>query len=116
MNLIQRAALAGQLAILVHAAKNDSDPDLYATLIYEQAPDEILDKLQSDKWFEELCALDPQFAPFRTWCEKVRGAVIAALNEPGGEEGDDLTDKPAAATVAANASESTTGPGTVKPA
>ncbi|MGH6795924.1 MAG: hypothetical protein ACREDH_12205 [Methylocella sp.] len=70
-----------QLVVLLNAAKMDSDPETYAALIYEQAPDEVIDKLQAANWFEELLALEPAFAPYRPWVEKVRVEVLAALAE-----------------------------------
>jgi hypothetical protein len=76
-----------QLGIFLNAARNDSDPITYGAILYEQAPDEILAKLESAEWFAELCKLEPGFSAHREWCEKVRAEVIAALHEtPEGEE------------------------------
>lgn len=71
-----------QTMMLLNAARNDGDPETYAALIYEQAPDDVLEKLMGDKWFEELCALDPGFSAFRPWCEKVRAEILAEINAP----------------------------------
>lgn len=81
VNLIQRAALAGQLALLVNAAKMDADPDMYATLIFENAPDEVLAQLEAPMWFENLCQLEEGFKEFKPWCEKVRAALVAIIAE-----------------------------------
>jgi hypothetical protein len=78
-----------QTMMLLNAARNDGDPLTYAALIYEQAPEEILDKIVGDNWFAELCALDPQFSAFKPWCEKVRAEILAELNAPA--EPDALT-------------------------
>lgn len=97
MNLLQRGVLVGQLALLLNAAKTNSDPGTFADLIYDNAPEEVLAKLRSEKWFEELCALEPGFAAFKPWCELVRNEVIAIEKEP--EEGADSTAADGSGTV-----------------
>lgn len=82
---VMNIAIRAQLAVVLNAAKMDSDPAMYAALIYENAPDELLAKLESAEWFAELCKMEPAFEPFKVWCEKVRAEVmeeIKAAKEP----------------------------------
>lgn len=70
-----------QLAILLNAAKANSDPALYGSMIYEQAPDEIIDALERGDWFETLVRLTPEFTNYKPWAEAVRKVVLDALGE-----------------------------------
>jgi len=80
-------ALKAQLLVLLNAARAGSEPQVYATLIYENAPDEVLDVLESPQWFAELCRLEPGFATVRPWAEQVRAIVLAAIaQEPEGAD------------------------------
>lgn len=74
-------ALRMQLGVLLTAAKGAADPELYGELIYQQAPDEVIEKLQSENWFEELCKLEPAFQPHKEWCAAVRKIVVDLLAE-----------------------------------
>lgn len=76
-----------QIQLFLTAAKGDSDPQLYAGLIYEQAPDELLDKLAASNWWEELIKLDHRFAPYKAWCEQVRELVVQEMQQPS-EDGE----------------------------
>lgn len=72
-------ALKMQLAVLLNAARSGSNPEIYATLIYEQAPDEIIEALESPEWFAKLVALEPGFAECKPWAEQVRGMIVQAI-------------------------------------
>lgn len=74
-----------QMKMFLNAAVNGSDPVSYATLIYEQAPEDLLVKLESPEWFAELLKIEPGFAPHRDWCEQVRAEVLAAIGEERAE-------------------------------
>lgn len=73
--------LRAQLAILLSAAKANGNPETYAGLIYEQAPDEILAMVEADDYFVKLCEIVPEFAPHKEWCESVRALVLADLKD-----------------------------------
>lgn len=86
-----KIALRMQLAVVLNAAKMDSDPQMYAALIYENAPDDLLAKLQGATWFEELCNIEPGFKDFKPWCEKVRVEVLEEIKVASEPEQPDLT-------------------------
>ncbi len=77
-----KLALKMQMAIFLNAAKADSDAHTYAALLYENAPDEVFSKLMGETWWADLQAIEPAFAPYKAWCEKVRAAMIEIDNAP----------------------------------
>lgn len=101
-----------QMKMFLNAAVNQSDPLTYATILYEQAPDEIIAKLQGADWFAELTKIEPGFSQHKAWCEQVRAEVLAALAEESsteipplpltapGDKGISSADAPASGTVA----------------
>jgi hypothetical protein len=78
--------LTAQMGMLLAAAKANGSPDLYAGLIYENAPDEVLAALQSENWWGEVLKLAPGFAPYKPWAESVRAALVAIVNEESAPE------------------------------
>jgi len=68
-----------QMLLFLNAAKSNLDTDLYANLILEQAPDEIIDAFAAENWFEQLTQIEAGFLPHKTWCEKLRGEVLSGL-------------------------------------
>lgn len=78
--------LQGQMTLLLMAAKSDGNPELYAAMIYEQAPDSVITMLESATWFEELCKIAPDFATVKPWCEKVRALVLEDLKAERAED------------------------------
>lgn len=110
MNRLQRAALAGQMMILLNAAKIDADPEMYATLVYENAPDEVLKNLDAPNWFEFLCGLEGGFAQYHPWCEKVHAELKSILaQEAAASGGENLTGDVPRDTVGMNVAATTTG-------
>jgi hypothetical protein len=77
MNLL----LSAQLAVFLNAAKNGLEPETYATLFYENAPDDLMEAIQKPDWFAQLCALAPEFAAYQPWCEQLRALVLGYLLE-----------------------------------
>jgi hypothetical protein len=86
-----KIALRMQLAVVLNAAKMESDPQMYAALIYENAPDDLLAKLQGETWFAELCDIEPGFKDFKPWCEKVRAEVLEEIKAANAPESAELT-------------------------
>lgn len=93
-------ALRGQLTMLLMAAKTNGNPETYAAMIYEQAPDSVIAMLEAPNWFEELTKISADFAQVKEWCEKVRALILEDLKADREEEAAE------AAAVAAR-----TGPG-----
>lgn len=90
-----------QLAMMLRAAANDSDVEPYAVLVFEQAPDEIIDKLQQPEWFAALVEVEQQCAAFQIWFTKLRDRVVELLAEDAkNDPANTLTGKANATTVA----------------
>jgi hypothetical protein len=70
-----------QLALFLNAAKAEGNPEIYAGLIVENAPEKLLDLMEAPTWFEELVKLAPDFANHKPWCEQVRNIALDALKE-----------------------------------
>lgn len=75
------AVLRLQLNMMLNAAKNNGNPETWAGMIYENAPDEILTIIDGENYFAELCKIAPDFAPYKEWCDKVRALVVADLDQ-----------------------------------
>lgn len=101
--------LRAQLTALLLAAEKQSEPSLYSELIYDQAPDEIIVKLQAPDWFAQLVALDARCAPHQAWLKNVRDGVIRILKSqdtPSTEANRTLTTAPGNATTPGNGNSS----------
>ncbi len=86
-----------QLALFLNAAKAEGNPEIYAGLIVENAPEKLLDLMEAPTWFEELCKLAPDFAQYKPWCEQVRNIAMEALKETEAPEAPAASpEKPAA--------------------
>lgn len=107
-----KLALAMQLKFLLNAAVANSPTETYSALIYEQAPDDVIESLRGSDWFEKLCALEPGFAPFKPWAEKVRGEVLAELEADEAEAAAaELTGAPVSGITGNDAPASNPAPG-----
>jgi hypothetical protein len=80
-----------QLALFLNAAKAEGNPEIYAGLIVENAPEKLLDLMEAPTWFEELCKLAPDFAAHKAWCEQVRNIAMEALKETAEEPAEPKT-------------------------
>jgi len=80
------------IGVIINAAERDSSPEIYAEMIYGDAPDEVLDLLANDPlWFEKLSALNERIPPLKAWFEKVRELVLKIIADQAASESD-LTD------------------------
>jgi hypothetical protein len=70
-----------QLALFLNAAKAEGNPEIYAGLIVENAPEKLLDLMEAPTWWDELVKLAPDFANHKPWCEQVRNIAMEALKE-----------------------------------
>lgn len=65
---------------LVDQAKRANDPDAYAVVVLDNVPPEIVTQWTTrDDWFEEICKIAPDAAPFRGWFDKLRTGIIGYL-------------------------------------
>lgn len=63
-------------------ARFNADPQTIAEMIFEKAPDEVLDLLiKSPDWFEQLKAHAPGVIPFEAWYRKVHEALVVIWQE-----------------------------------
>lgn len=63
-------------------ARFNADPQMVAEMIFEKAPDEVLDLLvKNADWFEQIRAFAPSVAPFEAWYRKVHSALLEIWRE-----------------------------------
>lgn len=86
------AALQPYIAMLVNAAQVDGDPEVYANLLLDQIPEQVLrEYLESDINYQMLLGyFPPESATCFPWFDSLRALVLEFLaQEPdGGGEGD----------------------------
>jgi len=80
MKLAQLNELKTQLATLLKMAKENQDQDKSAAFVHEQLPDEMIEILDSDQWFDMLCLIEPEAKNYQPWFESVRAKVVALLD------------------------------------
>lgn len=84
-------------------AEKNRDPEVYADVLVDELPDnfgayiplpQVLEYLNHEKWFEEICKIEPRLSSHHDWCNECRLAVIEimkifeseSVNETGGSE------------------------------
>jgi hypothetical protein len=72
----QIAQLQKHLRNLVKLAAANVDHDMGAELVYDNLPDELIDAMRGDAWFEMLSGFEPAVTPYREWFDKVRALVL----------------------------------------
>lgn len=89
--LIQR-----KLKTIMALAAANVDPEEGASIVYEHLPDELIDMLRADAWFENLCQFAPEAAPHREWLDKARVIALGWIDggHPDDAEDDDTPDNP----------------------
>lgn len=90
--MLQQAMLKHYLGILCAKAATDADPVLYADVVLDNMPDEMLEKLMAEQPtpVDALIRLHPDVAQYRDWFALLVGTVAEAYNAPPeGEEGTD---------------------------
>lgn len=76
----QLIALKKRLAELITRAKNNLDQDAAAQFVYDELPDEFVEILDSDAWFEMLCMVEPEARQFEVWLTAVRNKFVVLLD------------------------------------
>lgn len=78
-------ALAPYMAMLIHAAQVDADPELYAEMaLVHVDPDAILQVLEDDARYEQMItgpAMPPEVTQNRAWFDRLRECLLAFINE-----------------------------------
>jgi len=78
--------LRAALALLITMAECDDPIEDGAEVAYVQLPDELLDHLGNESWFELLTQFAPGVASHREWLSKVRARVLEMLAEEPPED------------------------------
>lgn len=79
-------AISDAVAGLNMMAQLGASVENAASLVYENAPDDVIDLLQESDWFERLCTIAPQLKPYETWYREVHRLVIAQLEADDKDE------------------------------
>lgn len=70
------AQLKAGLAFLVNQATGKRDPALYAEMVADQVPDEVIQQfLDDENWLAYLCQFDPRIAQHTEWFGQLRKAL-----------------------------------------
>lgn len=85
------AALQKHLRTLVKLAAANVDHDIGANIVYENLPDDLLEGMRSEAWFNLLSSFEPAVAPHREWFDKVR---VMALDWIDNGHPDDAEEDP----------------------
>lgn len=91
--------LKRQLAALLHQAKRDSAPELYAAVMLDNLPDfitddELLRRFNDSSAISQLAMLAPEVLKYAEWFEQFRFAVIEQLSANDEEEEDPMNPEP----------------------
>ncbi|MBK9497434.1 MAG: hypothetical protein IPO08_23510 [Xanthomonadales bacterium] len=81
MNMQTLAEIKKEISSLVEKAVAGVEPERAALPVYEELPDEGIEILKSDEWFDVLKMVCPEVAPHGEWFGKVRAKVLALLAE-----------------------------------
>ena len=87
MKAMEILKLRGQLNALLDMAKNNTAINDGAQYIYDNLPDDLVELLFMDNWFEALTVLAPDVVPLRAWFEQVRAAALPMFDGPGDDVG-----------------------------
>ena len=89
-----RAAFNLAMMTLNAKAKKNGDTNEAAELVYEHAPDDIIELLKTPQWFDALSQAYPAASPYRDWYSRVRAAVLKMLAEDADDSGAAPASKP----------------------
>lgn len=80
---VEDATMQQQLVVyyLLSSAQNNADIDDVAGMIYDKAPDDLFEVIESDQWWQAMLQLSPKFAPHQAYFERVRNRVIEIARE-----------------------------------
>lgn len=76
----QLIELKNRLAELIIRAKNNANQDESARFVYDELPDEFVEILDSEGWFEMLCMVESEARQYQPWFTSVRDKFIALLD------------------------------------
>lgn len=108
VNLVDLMRMRGYLTSLVTMAKDGQSPQAGAELIYEKLPDDFVELMALDNWFDALMLFDKDVGPHRGWLQQARDIALALFDAP-----DDET--PGASQATGTTFNGDTGAGHLKP-
>jgi len=80
VNALGIVALQGYLRSLIMMAQANRPPEEGAKLIYEKLPDDLLDLMDLDTWFDLLAQVAPEVKPHEAWMRAARDKAIAMFD------------------------------------
>lgn len=81
MNPITLLKLRGYLKTLVWCAERNAPTDEAARFVYDKLPDDLIDMMELDSWFDLLGAVAPEVKAHREYLTTVRNAALTLFNE-----------------------------------
>ena len=96
MQLAMLQKLQPYLQMLVNAAAQNADPEIYANMILDQIDENTVKQFMGDEYYEKLFQFFPNVAMYRGWFDECRGIVLHLLENPDGDtiKDDETTDVP----------------------
>lgn len=95
MRINQILELRKHMATLVQMAEHNAPTSLGVDLVFEYLPDEFIEMLRAEHWFEGLKAFEPKVANYREWFDAVRVETLQEFDNQAA--GDDAAPVPAPA-------------------
>ena len=87
MNPLALLQLRAYLKTLVNMAAQGKPVETGAQFVYDKMPDEIVDVMALESWYELLEGVAPEVKPHKDWLTKTRDKALAMFSE-GDEEND----------------------------
>ena len=91
------ASVKQGLGMIIMAAKNNRDVELYHDMILELVSDDQLPMLQAaltgESWFVQFFGTFPEAESVRPWLTKLRDLLLVTLNQPADESDSNANDK-----------------------
>ena len=78
--------LKAYLKTLVNMAKKDESVTKGANFVYEKLPDELVELMALENWWELLQSVAPDVTPFDTWFAAVRDEALGRFDDAGQSE------------------------------
>lgn len=94
VNPIALLALRGHLKKLIMMAEKNMPTELGADLVYEKVPDELIDLLVSDEWWQLLQMVAPESAVHEKWFDEVRNKALALFGSTEEDAEQATSEKP----------------------
>lgn len=95
VKLAMLAEMKEKLKNLIEKAKENSSHTEAAQYVYEEIPDEFIEVLFNDEWFDILRMVDPAVETHKEWLTKVRDQALSLFEQSETEaQSDELVNQP----------------------